>query len=145
MTTHALVARAASAMVAGSLAVAATGCATHAQTARSVKALGAVQVSGRPAAASPQPRPALAVPAATTVKTVQFNLYTHCGVTELEYQGKWFGRVGGPLGGALDKHGWADPIQAGSLQVTGDVAVFRDAQGHVEKFKVKKERGTICY
>ena len=70
---------------------------------------------------------------------VPFDLMTHCGIDELKADGRYFQRVGGILddGSHNPPPGWGNPSQHGTLTITGDVAVFRDKQGHVETFKVR--------
>jgi len=76
---------------------------------------------------------------------VPFDLYTHCGINELRSNGRYFQRVGGVLvygsrtsaGLGNPPSGWGNPVQHGTLTITGDVAVFRDKEGHVETFKVR--------
>lgn len=83
-----------------------------------------------------------------TVKSIQlvpFDLPTHCGIDELMANGRYFQRVGGvlvdgsrtPSGLGNPPPGWGNPGQRGTLAITGDVAVFRDKEGHVETFKVR--------
>jgi len=83
-----------------------------------------------------------------TVKSIQlvpFDLPTHCGINELMANGRYFQRVGGalvdgartPNGLGNPPSGWGNPSQRGTLTITGDVAVFRDKEGHVETFKVR--------
>lgn len=83
----------------------------------------------------------------TTVKSIQlvpFYLPTHCGINELQANGRYFQRVGGILddGSGNPPAGWVQGSaghlgQRGVLTITGDIAVFRDKQGHVETFKVR--------
>lgn len=83
----------------------------------------------------------------TTVKSIQlvpFDLPTHCGINELMANGRYFQRVGGVLndGSGNPPTGWVQTSaghlgQRGTLTITGDIAVFRDKQGHVETFKVR--------
>ena len=70
--------------------------------------------------------------------TIAFDLYTHCGINGLSVNGKYFQHVGGALddGSGNPPRGWGNPYQRGTLTVSGDLAVFRDDFGHVEKFKV---------
>ena len=70
---------------------------------------------------------------------VPFDLMTHCGIDELKADGRYFQRVGGILddGSHNPPPGWGNPSQHGTLTITANVAVFRDKQGHVEKFKVR--------
>lgn len=69
---------------------------------------------------------------------VPFDLYTHCGINQLSVGGQYFQHVGGSLtdGSGNPPAGWGNPYQHGTLSVSGDVAVFRDKIGHVERFKV---------
>ena len=70
---------------------------------------------------------------------VPFDLMTHCGINELRSNGRYFQRVGGVLddGSGNPPSGWGNPVQHGTLTITGDIAVFRDKVGHVETFKVR--------
>jgi len=82
-----------------------------------------------------------------TVKSIQlvpFDLPTHCGINELMANGRYFQRVGGVLddGSGNPPAGWSQTSaghlgQRGTLTITGDIAVFRDKEGHVETFKVR--------
>ena len=74
-----------------------------------------------------------------TSKTMAFKLYTHCGVNGLTVKDRYFQHAGGTLddGSGNPPKGWGNPYQTGSLTVSGDLAVFRDDLGHVEKFKVR--------
>ena len=74
-----------------------------------------------------------------TSKTMAFDLYTHCGINELKFSNRYFQHVGGALddGSGNPPRGWGNPYQRGTLTVSGDLAVFRDDVGHVEKFKVR--------
>ena len=74
-----------------------------------------------------------------TSKTMAFDLYTHCGINELKVNDRYFQHVGGSLddGSGNPPSGWGNPYQRGTLTVSGDLAVFRDDVGHVEKFKVR--------
>ena len=70
---------------------------------------------------------------------VPFDLYTHCGINELQSNGRYFQRVGGIFddGSHNAPSGWGNPVQHGTLSVSGDIAVFRDKEGHVETFRVR--------
>ncbi|WP_185746063.1 hypothetical protein [Oryzihumus leptocrescens] len=70
---------------------------------------------------------------------VPFALYTHCGIHELAYAGKYYTRVGGPLtdGQGNPPAGWDNPYQRGSLVVRATQAFFSDATGHHETFAVR--------
>ena len=65
-----------------------------------------------------------------------FALPTHCGIHELTTDGAWFVRDGGALsdGQGNPPGGWDDPEQRGTLEVTGNRAVFTDDVGHRETF-----------
>ncbi len=86
---------------------------------------------------------------ATFGKTIDFNLYTHCGISELKAFGKYYERVGGPLSDGFGNPpaGWDNPYQAGRLSVLGDKATFRDTRGHTVEFNVRSGAtsfSTIC-
>ena len=74
------------------------------------------------------------------VQAVVFDLYTHCGIDNFKAYGKYFARIGGALsdGSGNPPDGWGNPIQRGTLTLSGDTAVFRDKLGHVERFKAEK-------
>ena len=74
------------------------------------------------------------------VRVVAFDLYTHCGIIDLMAHGRYFKHVGGSLsdGSGNPPDGWGNPYQRGTLTLSGDIAVFRDKLGHVEKFKEDK-------
>lgn len=64
-------------------------------------------------------------------------LYTHCGVIDLEIDGVWYEREGGLLsdGNGNPPPGWENPYQEGTVESLGDDAViFKDSAGHEEKF-----------
>ena len=71
--------------------------------------------------------------------TVPFDLYTHCGIHELTYDGRWYERREGILddGSGNPPPGWDNPFQAGVLTVEGASAVFTDDAGHHESFAVR--------
>ena len=83
--------------------------------------------------------------AVKSIQLVPFDLPTHCGINELMANGRYFQRVGGvlvagartPSGLGNPPSGWGNPGQRGTLTITGDVAVFRDKEGHKETFKVR--------
>lgn len=86
---------------------------------------------------------------ATFGRTIDFNLYTHCGINELKAFGKYYKRVGGVLGDGFGNPpaGWDNPYQAGRLSVLGNTATFRDTQGHTVEFKIRLGAtgfATIC-
>ena len=74
------------------------------------------------------------------VQAVVFDLYTHCGINNFMAYGKYFARIGGSLsdGSGNPPDGWGNPFQRGTLTLSGDIAVFRDKLGHVERFKAQK-------
>lgn len=80
----------------------------------------------------------------THVQTVAFDLYTHCGINDLKAYGRYFKHVDGSLsdGSGNPPDGWGNPYQHGTLSVSGDIAVFRDKLGHVERFKAEKRPDT---
>jgi len=64
-----------------------------------------------------------------------FKLYTHCGVRELNNNGTWYVREGGPLASeAGTPKGWDDPYQRGWVVIDGNRATFRHSSGHKETF-----------
>ena len=73
-----------------------------------------------------------------TSKTMALDLYTHCGINGVTVHGRYFQHVGGALDDGLGNppKGWGNPYQSGTLTISGDLAVFRDNVGHIEKFKV---------
>lgn len=81
---------------------------------------------------------------AKSIQLAPFDLPTHCGINELMADGRYFQRVGGVLddGSGNPPADWVQTSaghlgQRGTLTITGDVAVFRDKEGHVETFKVR--------
>ncbi len=68
-----------------------------------------------------------------------FSLYTHCGIDELTFGGRWYERVGGARddGNGNPPQGWDNPSQPGTLTSTGSTAVFRDSVGHREVFQLR--------
>ena len=74
-----------------------------------------------------------------TSTTMAFDLYTHCGISGLKVNDRYFQHVGGSLddGSGNPPGGWGNPYQHGTLTVSGDLAIFRDDRGHVEKFEVR--------
>ncbi|WP_322613102.1 hypothetical protein [Dermacoccus abyssi] len=64
-----------------------------------------------------------------------FKLYTHCGVRELNSNGTWYVRAGGPLASeAGTPKGWDDPYQRGWVVIDGNRATFWDSSGRKETF-----------
>jgi hypothetical protein len=78
-------------------------------------------------------------PRADPTPQVSFSLYTHCGIDELQYHGKFYERVGGALddGNGNPPPGWDNPYQPGMLSEVGDVLVFTDSRGHREQFALR--------
>jgi hypothetical protein len=68
-----------------------------------------------------------------------FSLYTHCGIHELTFGGRWYERVGGALddGQGNPPQGWDNPYQAGTLTSSGPTVLFRDHAGHREVFQLR--------
>jgi len=73
-------------------------------------------------------------------RTVPHRLYTHCGIHELRFEGRYYERVGGPAtdGSGNPPRGWDNPEQSGFLTVSGDSAVFTDDRGHREHFELRE-------
>ena len=112
-------------------------------------ALGSALVACTPKPVGPnQPQPTGGQ--STTSATVKnFNLYTHCGIDELEYGDRWFARDGGMFddGSGNPPKGWDNPTQQGTLTIDGDRATFEDTKGHSETFTVvpdQTEPSFIC-
>jgi hypothetical protein len=85
--------------------------------------------------------PAPAKPSAATAPVAgePFRLYTHCGIHELTFGGRWYERVGGTLddGRGNPPQGWGKTYQSGTLTSSGPTVVFRDAAGHREVFRLR--------
>ena len=73
------------------------------------------------------------------VDAVPFALYTHCGIHELAFTGKYYVRAGGPLddGQGNPPAGWDNPYQRGALTIYPTKAFFTDAKGHREVFMLR--------
>lgn len=87
---------------------------------------------------------ALPAPVSSTTQTSapvsrHFSLYTHCGIHELTFGGRWYERVGGALddGQGNPPSGWDNPYQAGTLSGSGATVVFSDRVGHRETFHLR--------
>ncbi|MDQ0028774.1 hypothetical protein [Arthrobacter bambusae] len=65
-------------------------------------------------------------------------LYTHCGIEELRVDDTFF-IAETPLndGQGNPPPGWGNPYQAGTVTVSGPLAVFRDDSGHVVTFRAR--------
>jgi hypothetical protein len=84
--------------------------------------------------------PPTARPASSVDHAGPHLLDTHCGILELQFEDRWYERVGGLLddgaGGAPP--GWDDPAQAGVLVIEGSRATFSDgSRGHLETFELR--------
>lgn len=68
-----------------------------------------------------------------------FSLYTHCGIDELQVDGRFYERVGGLLddGSGNPPRGWDNPYQAGRVTRSGSVIIFSDDKGHRERFELR--------
>jgi len=73
------------------------------------------------------------------VDAVPFALYTHGGIHELSFRGKYYVRATGLLddGQGNPPAGWDNPYQRGALTIYTDRAVFSDAKGHLETFTIR--------
>ena len=91
-----------------------------------------------PAVIEPGPPPT-ARPSSWVDHAGPYALPTHSGVRELEFEGRWYERVGGPLddGQHGAPAGWDDPEQPGVLVIEGSRAYFSDAAGHRETFELR--------
>jgi len=85
------------------------------------------------------PAPAKSSSAAVAVGGEPFSLYTHCGIHELTFGGRWYERVGGALddGSGNPPQGWGNPYQPGTLTISGSTVVFSDRAGHRETFQLR--------
>jgi hypothetical protein len=73
------------------------------------------------------------------VKSVPYNLYTHCGVSEARVGSQYY-RAVHPLsdGAGNPPVGWGNPYQAGTMTlVSATEAVFTDGVGHRVVFRVR--------
>jgi len=115
---------------------------THRPVKRVVLAIIGILAVATPLAGCSQKTPiATPTPTASQIKTLTFDLYTHCGIIDVMAYGRYFKRVGGSLsdGSGNPPDGWGNPYQPGSLSVSGNIAVFRDKLGHIERFKAAKQ------
>lgn len=89
--------------------------------------------------AVPAPAPVQSSTVSATAGGESFSLYTHCGIHELTFGGRWYARVGGVLddGRGNPPQGWGNPYQQGALTKTGSTVIFRDRAGHVESFQLR--------
>lgn len=76
-----------------------------------------------------------------------FSLYTHCGIDELQVDGRFYERVGGPLddGSGNPPRGWDNPYQEGRVTVSGTVVTFSDDKGHRERFELRPGATTFTH
>lgn len=75
----------------------------------------------------------------STPSGIPYSLSTHCGITELAYDGFRYAREGGPLsdGRGNPPAGWGNPSQDGWLLLGDDSVTFQDASGHSEEFTLR--------
>jgi len=85
------------------------------------------------------PAPAESPSGTVAVAGEPFTLYTHCGIRELTFGGRWYERVGGALddGHGNPPQGWGKTYQSGTLTSSGSTVVFRDRAGHREVFQLR--------
>ncbi len=72
---------------------------------------------------------------------VPFTLLTHCGIDEVQFEGRYYEAVT-PLddGNGNPPSGWGNPTQAGTMRALSPTEVeFRDAAGHVVVFRLRAE------
>jgi hypothetical protein len=72
-------------------------------------------------------------------KSVPYNLYTHCGVSEARVGSHYYVAVH-PLsdGAGNPPAGWGDPYQAGTMTLVSTTqAVFTDTAGHRVTFRAR--------
>ncbi|TPG18055.1 hypothetical protein [Pedococcus bigeumensis] len=78
----------------------------------------------------------------TTPRGEPYRLMTHCGITGLVHEGRWYERVGGSLtdeDGVNPPRGWDNPWQDGRLRISDDSVVFTDWAGHGESFTLRAD------
>jgi hypothetical protein len=93
--------------------------------------------AGRPT--PPTPAPTTTGAAAYPVRTLPYELYTHCGVDEAQIAGHWYEAVE-PLSDGNDNPpaGWGNPYQVGTMRLTSPTeAEFRDQAGHAVRFRLR--------
>lgn len=75
----------------------------------------------------------------TTPSGIAYSLSTHCGITELAYDGFRYAREGGTLsdGSGNPPAGWGNPSQDGWLLLGEESVTFQDAAGHSEEFTLR--------
>ncbi|MEJ8638816.1 hypothetical protein ABZY19_07010 [Streptomyces sp. NPDC006475] len=87
--------------------------------------------------------------AAPSVRTIAFQLYTHCGIDEARVGSAYF-EAETPLsdGSAGPPEGWDNPYQSGRMTLTSATrAVFTDDAGHEVVFRARpgaKSFKVIC-
>jgi hypothetical protein len=86
-----------------------------------------------------EPASAKSSSATVAVGCEPFSLYTHCGIHELTFGGRWYEGVGGALddGHGNPPQGWDNPFQAGALTGSGSTVLFGDRAGHREVFQLR--------
>lgn len=85
------------------------------------------------------PRPSTAKAAAYPVRELPFRLYTHCGINEVNIEGRWYEAVDLLSdGNGNPPSGWGNPFQPGTIRLTSPTeAEFRDPAGHVVRFRLR--------
>jgi len=74
-------------------------------------------------------------PATTSISSVPFALFTHCGIYEARVQDTFFvAEQQLDDGHGNPPAGWGNPYQRGTITVTGSGAVFHDDSGHTVSF-----------
>lgn len=91
----------------------------------------------RPPEALPGGRPA----PTSGPRSVPYALYTHCEVSELVFEDRWYVRADGPLG----NEGYDQTYQDGTLTVSDDTAVFEDDRGHREVYVLRGDPTAPAY
>ncbi|SEE23281.1 hypothetical protein [Streptomyces sp. TLI_105] len=82
---------------------------------------------------------AKAVRASPSVRTLPFDLYTHCGIDEARIDSTYF-EAETPLsdGSGNPPEGWDNPTQRGTMTLTSETeAVFTDDAGHEVRFRAR--------
>jgi ABC-type transport system substrate-binding protein len=98
--------------------------------------------SAAPATTAAAQRTSTAAPDAapdTPGPAVPFGLYTHCGIDETRFEGRFYEAVT-PLddGNGNPPPGWGNGVQRGTMRtLSATEAEFRDAAGHVVVFRLR--------
>jgi hypothetical protein len=85
------------------------------------------------------PRVTATTTAITTGQSRPYALYTHCGVSEARFAGRYY-KADHPLsdGAGNPPAGWGNPYQAGTMtMVSATKAVFTDKAGHRVVFDLR--------